>query len=152
MKVNKLLIVIVILLLLATVFIQLSFKNNNISEVFHENYSLTVVNLTQKEAQVNYPSLGIIALLAISIVIMFYLLLTLDVEKEEKKDPIVTLTNMERKILILIQNDILNKEIANNLNISLSTVKTHISNIYKKLEVSSRSELINSLLEVKKEQ
>ena len=34
-----------------------------------------------------------------------------------------------------------NKEIASELFISLSTVKTHINNLYKKLDVSSRDDL-----------
>ncbi|HDZ13708.1 MAG TPA: response regulator transcription factor [Pricia sp.] len=34
------------------------------------------------------------------------------------------------------------KEIANELFISLSTVKTHITNIYGKLKVSGRQELL----------
>ncbi len=46
---------------------------------------------------------------------------------------------------ITVQNLILegktNKEIANELFISLSTVKTHITNIYGKLKISSRQEL-----------
>lgn len=53
----------------------------------------------------------------------------------------VVLSNQEEKIRDLILQDKTNKEIAQELFISVSTVKTHINNLYKKLEVSSREEL-----------
>ncbi|GAA3519790.1 hypothetical protein GCM10022393_37500 [Aquimarina addita] len=51
------------------------------------------------------------------------------------------LTEQEQKILNLILEDKTNKEIAATMFISLSTVKTHINNLYKKLNVRSREEV-----------
>lgn len=48
------------------------------------------------------------------------------------------LTEREREILIRIATGIGNQEIANELCISLHTVKTHIYNIYKKIDVKNR--------------
>ncbi|MDO5655895.1 MAG: response regulator transcription factor [Flavobacteriaceae bacterium] len=52
-----------------------------------------------------------------------------------------TLTNQEEKIAKLILDNKSNKEIADELFISLSTVKTHIRNLYVKLNVANRQEL-----------
>ncbi len=52
------------------------------------------------------------------------------------------LTNMEFKIVELIWHGKSNKEIGDELFISLNTVKTHIKNIFIKMEVKSRNELI----------
>ncbi len=51
------------------------------------------------------------------------------------------LTAQEQKILELMHQKMTNKEIANALFISVSTVKTHINNIYSKLKISSRKEI-----------
>ena len=51
------------------------------------------------------------------------------------------LTNQEQKTLSLILTDKSNKEIASELFISVSTVKSHINNLYKKLNVTSREEV-----------
>tara|TARA_B100000809_G_scaffold265077_1_gene322777 strand:+ start:11790 stop:12836 length:1047 start_codon:yes stop_codon:yes gene_type:complete len=53
------------------------------------------------------------------------------------------LTSQEQKTLSLILTDKSNKEIASELFISVSTVKTHINNLYKKLNVTSREEVKN---------
>jgi len=50
----------------------------------------------------------------------------------------VPLTARERQILIEISSGAPNQEIADDLFISLHTVKTHIYNIYKKIGVSNR--------------
>ncbi len=52
------------------------------------------------------------------------------------------LTPQEQKIVQLILMDKSNKEIATELFVSLSTVKTHINNLYKKLDISSREEIV----------
>lgn len=50
------------------------------------------------------------------------------------------LTKRELEVLCLITKGMLNKEIAHNLCISEKTVKNHISNIFKKIEVSDRTQ------------
>lgn len=51
------------------------------------------------------------------------------------------LTKQEQNILELLLEEKSNKEIADALFVSLSTVKTHVNNIYKKLNVQSRDEV-----------
>jgi len=50
------------------------------------------------------------------------------------------LTNREVEVLKLIAEGMINKEIAKNLFISEKTVKNHISNIFKKLDVNDRTQ------------
>ncbi len=50
------------------------------------------------------------------------------------------LTNREIEVLKLIAEGMINKEIAKNLYISEKTVKNHISNIFKKLDVNDRTQ------------
>ncbi|TAI48170.1 LuxR family transcriptional regulator [Flagellimonas allohymeniacidonis] len=54
----------------------------------------------------------------------------------------VALSRQEATIKNLILEGKTNKQIANELFISISTVKTHITNLYAKLNVSSRGELL----------
>lgn len=55
-------------------------------------------------------------------------------------DILQTLTGMEYHILHLICQDLSNSEIGKRLNIKLPTVKTHVHNIFVKLEVRSRAQ------------
>ncbi|MCR8630960.1 DNA-binding response regulator [Paenibacillus radicis (ex Xue et al. 2023)] len=48
------------------------------------------------------------------------------------------LTDQEKRILRLITDGLSNKEIANHLNIKAETVKSHIKNLYRKLNVNNR--------------
>ncbi|MFH4966259.1 helix-turn-helix transcriptional regulator [Gaetbulibacter sp. M235] len=59
------------------------------------------------------------------------------------KNPSDCLTKQEQNILALIQENKSNKEIADALFVSLSTVKTHVNNIFKKLNVQSREDIKN---------
>lgn len=56
------------------------------------------------------------------------------------KDKIESLTSRELEVLIQVANGMINKEIATSLNISERTVKNHISNIFKKIDVSDRTQ------------
>lgn len=59
-------------------------------------------------------------------------------ENEKNEYKIEQLTKREYEVLILIAEGLNNKDIANKLFISEKTVKNHISNIFKKLEVNDR--------------
>lgn len=50
------------------------------------------------------------------------------------------LTNRENEILLLIAEGKSNQEIADELFITLKTVKTHVSNILSKLDVQDRTQ------------
>lgn len=52
-------------------------------------------------------------------------------------------TNREKEIVLLLVKGVSNKEIAEKLFITESTVKFHIGNIFEKTEVKKRTELIN---------
>ncbi len=52
------------------------------------------------------------------------------------------LSSREVEIISLIRQGLSNKEVSEKLFISTDTIKYHIKNIYRKLQISSRSELI----------
>lgn len=60
--------------------------------------------------------------------------------RDMDKDKIEMLTRREKEVLIQIANGMINKEIASSLHISERTVKNHISNIFKKIDVSDRTQ------------
>ncbi|WP_037348756.1 response regulator transcription factor [Sediminibacter sp. Hel_I_10] len=61
-------------------------------------------------------------------------------KSKRKTDRMEQLTSQEQKILDLIRQGKNNKAIAEILFVSVSTVKTHVNNIFRKLNVSSREE------------
>ena len=62
------------------------------------------------------------------------------VARDTDKDKIALLTKREMEVLIQVASGMFNKEIANSLNISERTVKNHISNIFKKIDVNDRTQ------------
>jgi len=62
------------------------------------------------------------------------------------KPALEVLSDRERDILDLIAEGLLNKEIADRLNIAGGTVKQHNYNIYRKLNVNNRVEAIRKYL------
>lgn len=63
--------------------------------------------------------------------------------QQTKTEPAAELTNRECEILELMSNGQKYKEIASTLSISVDTVRTHIRNIYVKLEVDNKTKAIN---------
>lgn len=63
---------------------------------------------------------------------------------DNSKDSVIagSLSNKEREIVINISQGLTNKEIASQLFISEQTVKTHINSIFKKLNVTRRTQLV----------
>jgi DNA-binding NarL/FixJ family response regulator len=59
---------------------------------------------------------------------------------ELNKTDLDKLSNTELNILKLVSDGKTNQEIANELFISVHTVKKHISNVFRKLNLTSRSE------------
>ncbi|MBN8694249.1 MAG: response regulator transcription factor [Bacteroidetes bacterium] len=63
----------------------------------------------------------------------------------EKNEELEKLTSREQEILNLLAKGYRYKEIANEIFLSTETVRTHIRNIYIKLQVNSRTEALNKV-------
>lgn len=61
---------------------------------------------------------------------------------EEKQEHFPELTKRERQILDLVAQGLTNQAIAEKLVLSPKTIRNHVSNIFSKLQVASRSEAI----------
>jgi DNA-binding CsgD family transcriptional regulator len=66
---------------------------------------------------------------------------SIDNPTESNNSDLDILSNTELNILKLVSDGRSNQEIADELFISIHTVKKHVSNIFKKLNVRSRSEV-----------
>ena len=66
--------------------------------------------------------------------------------------PYNSLTQQERRIVYYLASGMKNEQIAEELHISIYTVRTHIANIYKKFEVNSKVDLLMHLQPILKEQ
>jgi DNA-binding NarL/FixJ family response regulator len=62
--------------------------------------------------------------------------------KPRKQEPSEILTERELEVLKLATRGLSNQNIANELYLSLRTVQTHLSHIFNKLQVSSRTEAV----------
>lgn len=62
------------------------------------------------------------------------------ITRDSDKEKLESLTGREKEVLIEVANGMFNKKIATSLHISERTVKNHISNIFKKLDVSDRTQ------------
>ena len=62
--------------------------------------------------------------------------------RELRSDPITTLSRKERLILDSLAEGLTNKQLASRLELSINTVKFHMSNIFDKLGVNNRAQAI----------
>lgn len=97
--------------------------------------------LTTEVAENKYASSKIINIL-LGLVVAGLIFMVFRLKGGKNQNSTADLSKQERNIQGLILAGMSNKEIANELFISLSTVKTHITNIYNKLQVSNRQELL----------
>lgn len=65
---------------------------------------------------------------------------------ENPRGPLDSLTNREKEVLNLLAEGTTNKQIANTLGIQEVTVKVHLQKVFKKLEVSNRTEAVSKVL------
>ena len=72
-------------------------------------------------------------------------LVTLFRSEQKEKTKVEVLTSRENEILHLLAKGLLYKEIADQISISVSTVRQHIHHIYEKLHVQNRTEAINKV-------
>lgn len=66
-------------------------------------------------------------------------------ERRAPAPEIERLTDREREVLEHLAQGYRYKEIADRLSVSLDTVRTHVRNLYEKLQVSSRTDALNKL-------
>ena len=65
--------------------------------------------------------------------------------KEKARSEVDSLSPRENEVLILLSDGLLYKEIAEQLSISIATVRQHIHKIYDKLHVQNRTEALNKV-------
>ena len=66
-------------------------------------------------------------------------------QTKEKSLEAELLTTRENEVIQLLSKGFLYKEIADKLNIAVSTVKRHLSHIYQKLQVQNKTEALNKM-------
>ncbi len=126
-------------------------QNGKTSAYLEElNTRLKIIDYEDSLNKVNYERLIIYILIGCLIIAVFYIvLLTAKIKKIKsahtktpvnKEEILNQLTKREKEILKLLLQDYQNKEIASILNLETSTIKTHLSKIYTKLNITKRSE------------
>lgn len=131
-------------------------KNNDVRIVSKATVILSFVMAPFLAISLVFPPLRIVSypiyFMAFSIIILVFLFIYFSrvvpaVEKELtfEKAQIFHITKREYGVIELIQEGLTNKEIAQNLSISVNTVNNHIANIFSKVNVGSRIDLLNTL-------
>ena len=69
----------------------------------------------------------------------------MEIVKEKKEEH---LTARERELVKLLKQGFSNKEIGQILFVSINTVKKHLQNLYKKLNVTNRTELCYRIFKI----
>jgi len=69
--------------------------------------------------------------------------------RDETEEKIIQFTPREREIFFYLTQGMTNKELSLATNLSVDTIKTHLQNIFRKLEVRNRSQAVNKGLKYK---
>ncbi len=114
------------------------YPKSQYTKQFKEDLKRDSINF--KDDAFDLKTILLAVLLLLSLLANFIL-----IRRKKKKKSIVNyktvLSPQEQKVFKLMNENHANKEIAEQLFISLSTVKTHINNIYSKLSISSRKDI-----------
>ena len=124
--------------------LQENYPNSNYTQQYENE--LKRDRVTFKSNAIDTTVVGLAILLLLSLSTNFYLIR----KKRKRKSKIdykKVLSPQEIKVFDLMLQGLSNKEIADQLFISISTVKSHINNLYAKLSISSRGELSQFLKE-----
>lgn len=70
--------------------------------------------------------------------------------KERKTNPFAHLTNKEMEVVALFVDSMTAKEVADSLVLSENTVRTHVKNVYAKLDITKKTELVQLYEQYKK--
>lgn len=120
-----------------TIIYSLLQKKGTVSTFNNEQSKITIIDLRNNN-EVNYLLFVGLFIFIISFV-LFIVKYYSTINKVNERN---VLTPKENEILALIEKGYSNKDISNELFISVSTVKTHINNIFKKKKVAKREDLI----------
>jgi DNA-binding NarL/FixJ family response regulator len=63
-------------------------------------------------------------------------------QKNQARDSMVNLTAREEEVLTLLSRGYSNKEIADQMSVSIETVRSHLKKIYERMHVRSRTEAV----------
>ena len=121
---------------LQTLYPESVYTNQYKTELNADRFSISQQDVAFPWLYILLTAFGISFLLNVALLINRYK------SKEKQKASLrEKLTQQEKKILELLLTDASNKDIAEQLFVSLSTVKTHVNNIYKKYDIQSRDSL-----------
>lgn len=137
---NYILVGLIIFFILIAIIVALWFKNYNQRKKEIEKDSLHKINIYRKDIDILQEKINtLIAEQSISSPII--------INKDINKYLNTAISDRELEILQELSLQKTNKQIADSLFISVNTVKTHLMNIYEKLEVNNRIQAMNKLNE-----
>ncbi|MFD0681669.1 MULTISPECIES: LuxR C-terminal-related transcriptional regulator [unclassified Paenibacillus] len=85
----------------------------------------------------------------VSLIYIKRLLQMVNIHADDTMMPMVLLTEQETRILKMVEQGWVNKQMAELLNVKPNTIKMHMKNIYKKLDVNSRLQVLQRARELK---
>jgi DNA-binding CsgD family transcriptional regulator len=141
---KKIIIILFVAIGITLILIGYNQKKEKVSNFERNNTNITIIDLSEEKTDYfNYYLISGILLISVGLIISTNLVKKSNIE--DQISPFERLTIQEKKIVNYISEGKSNKEIAHELSVSLSTIKTHTNNIYKKLAINSRAELLNRL-------
>jgi len=123
--------------------LQSSYPNSSYTKQYQAELTSDkfIVFSSEEKSSFNWSYIWI-GLLTVSLLLNLWFLISAKKKKSKQhSNAKEQLTKQEQNVLDLLLSDNTNKDIAEALFVSVSTVKTHVNNVYKKLKVNSRDEL-----------